>query len=314
MKSRPALHWQDTSPDKARIYFLATRPGFFTASVLPVLLGTAWGYSLTGHLNLLSFLLAVLAIISVHACVNVLNDVYDDMNGTDQINTDHIFPFSGGSRFIQEGLLSREQMRRWGLILGSVSLLFGLALILRDGLPVLWLGLTGLGLGVMYSAPPIALAGRGLGELAVAVGTGLLPVVGAAWLQTHAWDPQVMLLAIPVSIWVGCILLINEIPDRTADEASGKRTLVVRLGALATIRLYMVAYCIALATLYLMVYSGMTTPYILILPSLLFLLTLAVVYKSRDFVQSRISMTRIIKHTLMTHMLGSIWITVSLLF
>ncbi len=307
------LHWQDLSASKVRIYFLSTRPKFFTASVLPVLLGTAWGYSRTGHLDSLSFLLAIVAIICVHACINVLNDVYDDRNGTDRINTGRIFPFSGGSRFIQEGVLSQQDMYRWGLALGSAASLMGLVLTLREGLPVLWLGLAGLALGVLYSAPPLALAGRGLGELAVAVGTGLLPVIGSAWLQTHTWEAEVLLLAVPVSIWVGCILLINEIPDRDADGASGKRTLVVRFGVTAALWLYVVVNSLALASLFLMIYLGMARLYILLLPGLLFLFMLATVYQSRDIPQSEISTTRLIKLTLMIHTLGSIWLTASII-
>jgi 1,4-dihydroxy-2-naphthoate octaprenyltransferase len=58
----------------------------------------------------------------------------------------------------------------------------------------------------------------------------VLPVCGAAWLQSGVFDLGSLLIAIPVGIWVMLILWINEVPDRKADAANGKLTLVVRLG------------------------------------------------------------------------------------
>ncbi|OQX03347.1 MAG: 1,4-dihydroxy-2-naphthoate octaprenyltransferase, partial [Thiothrix lacustris] len=84
-----------------RCYWLATRPAFLAASVVPALVGAAaaWaqGYALHGWL----LVWTVLAVMLVHAGMNVLNDYYDEQNGTDRRNTQRLFPFTGGSRFIQ---------------------------------------------------------------------------------------------------------------------------------------------------------------------------------------------------------------------
>lgn len=92
------------------------------------------------------------------------------------------------------------------------------------------LGLAGLALGFLYSVPRVQLSARGIGEAAVGVGLGALPVLGAVWLQAKTIDLGSILLAIPVSAWVAAILLINEVPDEEADRRAGKRTLVVRFG------------------------------------------------------------------------------------
>jgi 1,4-dihydroxy-2-naphthoate octaprenyltransferase len=230
-------------------YLLAVRPMFLTASILPVLLGTAIGVSSVAQFDVAAFVLALFSVMLAHAGVNVLNDVYDDLNGTDRFNDERISPFTGGSRFIQDEVLSQSQMRRWGHLLLTISAILGLILILHKGLIVLGLGLTGLLLGVAYSAPPLALASRGLGELAVGIGFGVLPVVGAAWLQTGFFSWEALLLSVPVSIWVANILLVNEVPDYTADSKAGKNTLVVRLGFRWSALLYVLLNAVALATL-----------------------------------------------------------------
>ena len=215
----------------ARRAFLATRPPFFTASVLPVLVGTAWASTAFHRFDGLLFGLALAAVVLAHAATNVYNDVSDDLIGADPDNTDRIYPYTGGSRFIQAGLLSRTQMARLALGLAASALLLGALLALLRGSGVILFGVAGLGLGLLYSLPGAQLSARGIGEAAVAVGLGALPVLGAAWLQTGRIDSGAVLICLPVSAWVAAILIMNEVPDVEADRRAHKRTLVVRWGA-----------------------------------------------------------------------------------
>lgn len=214
----------------ARRAFLATRPPFLIASVLPVLVGTAWASSAFHQFNGLLFGLALAATVLAHAATNVYNDVSDDLIGADVGNTDRIYPYTGGSRFIQAGLLSRREMTRLALGLCAAALLTGVVLAYVRGPGVILLGIAGLGLGLLYSLPGPQLSARGVGEAAVALGLGVLPVLGAVWLQTGWVDSGALLICIPVSCWVAAILVINEVPDMEADRRALKRTLVVRWG------------------------------------------------------------------------------------
>ena len=211
--------------------FLATRPPFLIASLLPVLVGTAWASAAFHRFNALLFGLALAATVLAHAATNVYNDVGDDLIGADAGNTDRIYPYTGGSRFIQTGLLSRSQMTRLALGLAAAALTLGALLSVLRGPGVILLGVVGLGLGLLYSLPGAQLSARGIGEAAVAIGFGALPVLGAVWLQTGFIDSAAVLLCVPVSAWVAAILIINEVPDIEADRRAHKRTLVVRWGA-----------------------------------------------------------------------------------
>jgi 1,4-dihydroxy-2-naphthoate octaprenyltransferase len=228
--------------------FLAARPAFFPASVAPVLVGSAWGYRVAHRFDPAVFALALVATLCVHLASNVLNDVGDDFSGTDRINDERIFPYTGGSRFIQNGVMSAQEMAAWGITLLTIGTLLGLALVALRGPAVLIFGTIGVALGVLYSLPRLQLTAHGLGETAIAVAFGVLPVTGAAWLQSGRVDWASMLISVPVSMWVAAILLMNEVPDRNADGRTGKRTLVVRLGVDGTRRLYVglhLAACVA---------------------------------------------------------------------
>ena len=236
-----------------RRFVLATRPKFFTASVLPVVLGTVQGALAANGADLPIFLLALGATVFVHAAANVLNDVYDDKNGTDARNTQRIYPYTGGSRFIQNAVIGAAAMARlgWGLL--AVGVVLGGVLTVAKGVIVIVFGVAGVSLGVFYSTPPLWLSARGLGEFAVGLAFGVLPVVGAAWLQTGAVEPDAVLVSIPVALWVVNVLLIDEVPDAAADAAVGRRTLAVRLGRTGTARLYFALSVAAAATVALAV-------------------------------------------------------------
>ena len=227
--------------------FFATRPAFLTASAMPVLVGAAWAGAALHRFNGLLFGLALAVTVLAHAAANVYNDVTDDLNGTDPGNTNLIYPYTGGSRFIQTGLLSRGQMTRLAIGLGLAALLLGALLAVLRGPGVILLGCAGLGIGLLYSLPGVQLSARGLGEAAIAAGFGILPGLGVVWLQAGYADLDALLICVPMSAWVTAILVINEVPDIEADRRAHKRTLVVRWGARGARWIYGSLTVIALA-------------------------------------------------------------------
>jgi len=227
--------------------FLATRPPFLIAAVAPVVAGTAWAGVAFHRFDGLTFGLALVVMLLAHAAANVYNDVGDDITGADPGNLDRIYPYTGGSRFIQSGLLSRAQMLRLALGLAIAALLLGALLALVRGPGVIWLGSAGLGLGLLYSMPGVQLSARGLGEMTVAIAFGALPVLGSVWLQTGWVDLGAVLLCLPVSAWAASILIINEVPDIDADRRAHKRTLAVRWGVSGARWIYCGLVVIALA-------------------------------------------------------------------
>jgi 1,4-dihydroxy-2-naphthoate octaprenyltransferase len=305
----PPTNPGDSSPLlMARSYALATRPLFLTASLLAVVTGTSLGWHSAGRLDAAAASLALLIVALLHAAANVLNDVYDELNGADRLNTQRIYPYTGGSRFIQNGVLTLAQMRNWGLLLLSLATLLGLGLGVYRGTAILGLGMAGIGLGVLYSAPPVQLSARGLGELAVAAGFGLLPVCGAAWLQTGRFEWPVLALSIPVSCWVANILLINEVPDAPSDTAAGKRTLVVRLGLQGASHLYLGLSVLAFSCIGLTVMTGNLSKWALLLPGMLLPVGILNAHRILQANRNTTALKPSIEKTLAIHAAGCLWL------
>lgn len=298
----------------AKRLFHATRPKFFPASALSVVIGTAWGVQATGGFSASVFVLALLATVCVHAASNVLNDVGDDSGGTDWQNEDRIYPYTGGSQFIQKGIMSAPEMARLGISLLTAAAIAGLLLIVLKGTMVLYFGLVGVALAVLYSLGPARLSSLGIGETAVGIGFGIVPVAGAAWLQGAPLDSTVLIVSLPSSIWVAMILLANEVPDIAADGATGKRTLPVRFGHTATAFIYVIAHVGAAAAITWLTYTGALPLLAPLLPAVLLVLAFRSGIAIKKGVEDRNRMTRAIEGTLAIHTAGSLWLCACILY
>lgn len=239
--------WQDLLA-KARAYRAAVRPLSLTASLVSILLGGALALSATGQLNVGLFLLTLLAGLMVQTGTNMINDWKDAERDGD--NRSALRPFSGGSRMIQLGLISRAEMGFWGLALSLTAGAIGLYLVAVAGIGLLPLILYGLVTGLYYSAQKgefsfINLA-PGMGELLIATTYGVGMALGTYFVQTGHYSLQALLISLPVALLVTNVLLINSFADAESDAKSGKKTLVVRLGSRnaknALILLFVLAY------------------------------------------------------------------------
>ena len=286
-------------------YFLATRPPFLLASVSPCLIGIATAQGSGVPLRIGAALLTLLGAVLVHAGVNVLNDYYDALNGTDGLNTERLYPFTGGSRFIQNGVLTTADTARYGAWLLAAGGAIGAALALHSR-PLLWLtGMFGLLLGWAYSAPPLKLNSRGWGEPSVAIGFGVLIPFGADYVQRGAFDWLPILAGVPYALLVASLLYINQFPDRRADDAAGKHHWVVRLGARRARWGYAAAVATAYAILLVEIALGVLpqAAWIAVLPAVLSFIAAQQLLKFSEIPQRLVPAIRLTILAAMSHAL-----------
>jgi 1,4-dihydroxy-2-naphthoate octaprenyltransferase len=135
----------------------------------------------------------------------------------------------------------------------------------------------------------------------------MLPVCGAAWLQSGTVTSGALLLSIPVAAWVTNILVINEVPDVGGDSRAGKRTLVVRLGMDGTRMLYLGLHLLAALAVAVMVSLGFLSIPALALPVVI---ALAAPFAARGIgeAENRDHLLAGIKLTLAAHAAGTLWL------
>jgi len=217
---------------KALNFIKLMRLPFLSASIIPYLIGAAYCLRKEGIIVLDGrFFAGLFAVVFAHIGANIFNDYFDSRSGNDwQDKTDHIF--FGGSKVIQKGLLTEKEVFKAGAVfifLSAVSVIL-LQNIIRD-IPVILFGASILSLAIFYTAPPLKLAYRGLGEVVIFILFGSAIVAGSYTILTKRYfGLNELILSLPVSFLVTAILYCNEVPDYQVDKNAGKNNLVVRLG------------------------------------------------------------------------------------
>ncbi|NQT34620.1 1,4-dihydroxy-2-naphthoate octaprenyltransferase [bacterium] len=225
---------------QVKTFFAALRAPFFTAVIVPVILGSviAWHHGADFHWGL--FFMALFGAIALHAGANTINDYFDHHSGNDELNKEYIRPFTGGSRLIQTGALTPKGMLMISIATYVIGISIGLYLTYLRGMTIFWIGLIGVSCGVLYVAPGINLVGRGIGEFMIALAFGLCSVNGAYFVQTQTLSIEVIIASLAIGVLITLVLYINEFPDYKADKAVGKNHWVIRLGRKRAATGYMV--------------------------------------------------------------------------
>ncbi len=225
----------DTRPDSRRRLSLGIwkliDPKISLASIASLVLGTL-AAARDGSLAYGWLAVTVVAILAIEAAKNASGDIIDFDSGVDvDVRPEERSPFSGGKRVIVDGLLTRRDTTIVAADCYAAGIAGGVAIaLLRE--PRVWLpGLIGVACAFFYHAPPLRLSYRGFGEAAVAACYGPLVACGAYLVQRGSVHGPVVPLSILLGVLIAAFLWVNEFPDRRADAAAGKRTLVVRLGA-----------------------------------------------------------------------------------
>ena len=210
-------------PSTARVWCQAIRPWSFAASVVPVTVGAGCAV-LVGQFSLPAFLLCMVGGVALQAGTNLVNDYYDWRQGADHSGS------LGPSRVIQQGWLSPPAVLAGGIGFFTFAALCGFVLAATAGWPILLLGLIGVPLAYGYTAPPLKLAYRGLGELNVFFLMGPVMVLGGVLVHGAAGLGAALTASIPVGLLVASILHANNVRDLDDDRALGKRTIATIVG------------------------------------------------------------------------------------
>ncbi len=208
-----------------RVWWRATRPFSFTATIIPITLGAVLAPPPTNWFARLAlFALTLIGALGVHAGANMINDYYDHRNGLDDAES------LGPARAIQQGLLSERQVLLGGLAAFGLGAALGLILVALRGPAILILGLVCLPLAFFYTGWPLKLAYRGLGEILVAIFMGPVMILGSYYVQAREFALTPALVSLPVAFLVAAIMHANNLRDIEPDRARGKVTIANLLG------------------------------------------------------------------------------------
>ena len=234
------------------------RPLFLVGGFVFYGLGVAIAYYEGATLDVAALLWGQLTVTAAQLMTHFANDTFD--LAADRANATPT-RWSGGSRVLVEGLLSPRVGLRAALACAALALAaVGGVWATRPSAWAITLPLLAMALAWFYSAPPLRLHSRGLGELTVALIVPVLtPLVGYT-IQLGTPGRLPLLAAFPLACFQVAMILVINFPDAAGDQRANKRTLVLRLGAAQAARLHPALLALGYLALPALVWAGLPWP------------------------------------------------------
>ncbi len=225
--------------DGFQVWWRLLRPHTLTASFIPVIVGTTAAFIAEEKFHLGLFIAMMLASLLIQAATNMFNEYYDFKRGLDTEKSVGI-----GGTIVRDGIQPKT-------VLNLAFVFFGLAILLGIYISATtswWIALIGalsMLVGYLYTGGPVPIAYTPFGEITSGFLMGTVMIAISYYIQTANLTWQIIWISIPVAIFIGAILLANNIRDLDGDKVSGRKTLAILVGRQNAIRVLAAFFILA---------------------------------------------------------------------
>lgn len=223
--------------NSVKAWILAARPKTLSGAAVPIMIGVALAYTDCKNeyitFNITAALLCFLFAMTMQIDANFINDYFDFVKGTDDVDKR-----LGPRRACAQGWIRAKSMKHAIIITTLIACAIGMPLIFYGGIEMILIGILCIIFCFLYTT---YLSYIGMGDVLVLVFFGIIPICITYFIQTHTLSLEVLTTSIACGLTIDCLLLINNFRDRDTDRESGKNTLVVRIGTKWALKLYL--YC-----------------------------------------------------------------------
>ncbi|TMN21239.1 1,4-dihydroxy-2-naphthoate polyprenyltransferase [Lentibacillus cibarius] len=221
-----------------QVWWRLLRPHTLTASIVPVFVGTMFALT-EEHINLLLFLAMLLASILIQSATNMFNEYYDFILGLDNDKSVGI-----GGTIVRDGISPRTVLRL-AITFFAIAILLGVYICMASSWWIAVIGIVCMLFGYLYTGGPYPIAYTPFGELFSGFFMGTVIIGISYYIQTSTLTSSVIWLSIPVAIFIGAIMLSNNIRDLDGDKENGRKTVAILLGRKNAIRFLAILFITA---------------------------------------------------------------------
>lgn len=222
-----------------QIWWRLLRPPTLTASFIPVFVGSMVAYVELKALHIPVFIAMLFAALLIQAATNMFNEYYDYVRGLDTEKSVGI-----GGTIVRDGIKPNKVLTL-GFIFFGGAILLGIYICFVSSWWIALIGACSMLIGYLYTGGPVPIAYTPFGELFAGFLMGTVMIGISYYIQTLTVTKEVILISIPNAIFIGSLLLANNIRDLDGDEESGRKTLAILVGRKNAVRVLGLFFIIA---------------------------------------------------------------------
>lgn len=232
-----------------QVWWRLLRPHTLTASFIPVFIGTMFAY-IDGSFKFMTFISMLLASILIQAATNMFNEYYDYVRGLDNEQSVGI----GGT--IVRDKVAPKTVLKLALTFFGIAILLGVYICIVSSWWIAVIGIICMIFGYLYTGGPFPIAYTPLGELFSGFLMGTVIIGISYYIQTLTLTAAVLWVSIPIAIFIGTIMLANNIRDLDGDKINGRKTIAILLGQKKAIVLLASMFVVAYGSTVLFIIIG----------------------------------------------------------
>ncbi|MFW2488097.1 prenyltransferase [Clostridium chromiireducens] len=234
------------------------------AGLVPVILGSVYSKYAFGKLNALYVILLAIAMILIQSATNMINDYFDYKRGADSNK-------SGHEKALVSGETTSKQVLLIIVLYQFIALMIGIFLASQTSYYILLVAVIGGLISILYAFGPLPISYTPFGEIISGVTMGIGITTTVIYIQSGIINLNTILVAIPTALFIGTILLTNNLSDMKEDREAGRKTLPIIIGRknaeklwiIGVIMLLVLTFCLVLMRIYPVV---VLAPVVLIYP------------------------------------------------
>lgn len=193
------------------------------AGILPVLLGSIYSWYEFGQINLVYFILLTIAMMLMQSATNMINDYFDFKRGADNEE-------KADEKALVSGEITPKQVLFIILIYQLIACIIGIFISSRTSYNILLVGAIGGIISILYAFGPMPISYTPIGEIVSGVTMGIGITTTVIYIHSGIFNLNTVLVAVPTVIYIGTILLSNNLSDLTGDKEAGRKTLPILIG------------------------------------------------------------------------------------
>jgi 1,4-dihydroxy-2-naphthoate octaprenyltransferase len=201
------------------------------AGIAPVILGSIYSKYAFGKFNTFYFILLIVAMILIQSATNMINDYFDFKHGADSKK-------SGDEKALVSGEIMPKQVLFIIFLFQLIAFMIGIFIAGQTSYYIILIAIIGDIISISYASGPFPISYTPIGEIVAGVTMGIGITTTVIYIQSGVISLNTVLVAIPTALFIGTILLSNNLSDMVEDREVGRKTLPILLGVKNTERLW----------------------------------------------------------------------------
>lgn len=202
------------------------------AGLVPVILGSIYSKYAFGRVNILYFLLLAFAMILIQSATNMINDYFDFKRGAD-VNK------SSDEKALISGEVTTKGVLTIIFFYQLIAFIIGVFIASQTSYYILLVAILGGTISILYAFGPMPISYTPIGEVVSGLTMGIGITTTVIYIQSGVFNLSTILVAIPTALFIGTILLTNNLSDIVEDKEAGRKTLPIILGKKNAEKLWM---------------------------------------------------------------------------